>query len=173
MAAGIQFFEQAIAEDPTYALAYTGLADCYSLHVDYRSVPVVEGFEAAKAYARKAIELDDSLAEAHASLAWALFIYDWNWDEAEREFRRAIELDPRYASAHQWFAFLLAAKGAIGESLVEGHTAVELDAGSVSARRSLATCYYYARRWDQAIYHFERGDRDEPDGRGDVSACWA
>jgi len=157
VAAGIRFFEQAIAEDPNYALAYTGLADCYSLHVDYRSVPVVEGFEAAKAYARKAIELDDTLAEAHASLAWSLFIFDWNWPEAEREFRRAIELDPRYASAHQWYAFMLAAKGAFGEALVESHTAVELDAASASARRSLATCYYYAKRWDQATYHFERG----------------
>jgi serine/threonine-protein kinase len=157
VAAGIRFFEQAIAEDPNYALAYTGLADCFSLHVDYRSVPVVEGFEAAKAYARKAIELDDTLAEAHASLAWSLFIFDWNFAEAEREFRRAIELDPRYASAHQWFAFLLAAKGATNESLVESHTAVELDAGSVSGRRSLGACYYYARRWDQAAYHFERG----------------
>jgi serine/threonine-protein kinase len=156
VAAGIRFFEQAIAEDPGYALAYTGLADCYSLHVDYRSVPVVEGFEAAKVYARKAIELDDTLAEAHASLAWALFIFDWNWDEAEREFRRAIELDPRYASAHQWYAFLLAANGSVGEALLEAHTAVELDAGSTSARRSLATCYYYARRWDQAVYFFER-----------------
>jgi TolB-like protein/Tfp pilus assembly protein PilF/tRNA A-37 threonylcarbamoyl transferase component Bud32 len=157
IAAGIKFFEQAIAEDPRYALAYTGLADCYSLHVDYRSVPVVEGFEAAKAYARKAIELDDTLAEAHASLAWSLFIFDWNWAEAEREFRRAIELDPRYASAHQWYAFLLAAMGSVGEALVESHTAVELDPASASARRSLGTCYYYARRWDQAAYHFERG----------------
>jgi len=156
VAAGIGYFEQAIAEDPRYALAYTGLADSYALHVDYRSVPVVEGFENAKAYARKAIELDDSLAEAHASLAWALFIYDWDWDAAEREFRRAIELDPRYASAHQWYAFLLAAKGATGEALVEGHTAVELDAGSVSARRSLAVNYYYARRYDQVRYHLER-----------------
>jgi serine/threonine-protein kinase len=157
VAAGIRFFEQAIAEDPNYALAYTGLADCYSLHVDYRSVPVGEGFEAAKAYARKAIELDDSLAEAHASLAWSLFIFDWNWDEAEREFRRAIDLDPRYAPAHQWYAFMLAAKGALDEALVESHTAVELDPASTSARRSLGTCYYYARRWDQAVYHFERG----------------
>ena len=157
VAAGIKFFEQAIAEDPGYALAYTGLADCYSMHVDYRSVPVAEGFEAAKAYARKAIELDDTLAEAHASLAWSLFIFDWNWDEAEREFRRAIELDPRYSPAHQWFAFLLLAKGATDEGLVESHTAVELDAGSASARRSLGIAYLYARRWDQAIYHFERG----------------
>src|SRR5215218_6339239 len=157
VAAGIRFFEQAIAEDPRYALAYTGLADCYSLHVDYRSVPVVEGFEAAKMYARKAIELDDTLAEAHASLAWSLFVFDWNWAEAEREFRRAIELDARYPSAHQWFALMLAAKGAINESLVEAHTAVELDPASTSARRSLGSCYYYARRWDQATYHLERG----------------
>ena len=157
IAAGIRYFEQAIALDPNYALAYTGLADCYALHVDYRSVPVMEGFEAAKAYARKAIALDDTLAEAHASLAWSLFIFDWNWDEAEREFRRAIDLDARYATAHQWYAFLLAAKGATGEALVESHTAVELDPGSTSARRSLGNCYYYARRWDQAVHHFERG----------------
>jgi serine/threonine protein kinase/Tfp pilus assembly protein PilF len=156
VAAGIRYFEQAIAEDPTYAQAYTGLADCYSLHVDYRSVPVREGLENAKAYARMAIDLDDTLAEAHASLAWALFIYDWDWDEAEREFRRAIELDPRYASAHQWFAFLLVSKDAMSEALLEGHTAVELDPGSASARRSLAATYFYARRWDQARYHFER-----------------
>ena len=156
IAAGIQYFEQAIAEDPQYAQAYTGLADCYALHVDYRSVPVREGFESAKAYARKAIELDESLAEAHASLAWVLFIYDWDWDEAEREFRRAIELDPRYATAHQWFAFLLVTKASMNEALLESHTAVELDPGSASARRSLAAAYFYARRYDQARYHSER-----------------
>ncbi|MDQ3698995.1 MAG: tetratricopeptide repeat protein [Gemmatimonadota bacterium] len=156
VAAGIRYFEQAIAEDPTYALAYTGLADCHALEVDYRSVPVAGGFDVAKAYARRAIELDDSLAEAHASLAWSLFIYDWEWEGAERSFRRAIELDPRYAIAHQWYAFLLSSRGAFGEALVEGHTAVELDAGSVSARRALAWGYYYARRYDQARYHLDR-----------------
>jgi len=156
VAAGIRYFEQAIEEDPRYALAYTGLADCWALHVDYRAVPVREGFEKAKAYALKAIELDDSLAEAHASLAWVLFIYDWDWEGAEYEFRRAIELDPRYATAHQWYAFLLSTKGAMGESLVEGHTAVELDPGSVSARRTLGIAYCYARRYDQARYHLER-----------------
>jgi serine/threonine-protein kinase len=154
--AGIHYFEQAIAEDPSYALAYTGLADCHALHVDYRSVPVHEGFERAKAYALKAIALDDALAEAHASLAWCRFIHDWDWADAEREFRRAIELDPRYATAHQWFAFLLAALGNRAESLVEAHTAVELDSGSVSARRSLGWSYLYARRYDQARYHLER-----------------
>lgn len=156
VAAGIHFFKQAIAEDPEYALAYTGLADCYALEVDYRSVPVAEGFEAAKRYARRAIELDDSLAEAHASLAWSLFIYDWDWPTAEHEFRRALALDPRYASAHQWFAFLLVSRGNFEEALVEAHAAVELDPGSASARRSLAWCYFYARRFEQARYHLER-----------------
>src|SRR5262249_31346273 len=101
---GITYFEQAIEADPKYALAYTGLADCYALHVDYRSVHVAKGFERARTYAKRALELDDTLAGAHASLAWTLFIYDWDWDGAAREFRRAIELDSQYATAHQWYA---------------------------------------------------------------------
>jgi serine/threonine protein kinase/Tfp pilus assembly protein PilF len=153
---GIRHFEDAIAEDPSYSLAYSGLADSYSQLLDYRSVPVHEGFELAKKYARQAIALDDALAEPHASLAWSLFIYDWDWNAAEREFLRAIDADPQYASAHQWYAFLLASRGAIEQSLVEGLTAVELDAGSVSARRSLGWEYFYARRFDQARFHLDR-----------------
>ena len=153
---GIRYFEQAIALDPGYALAYTGLSDSYALHVDYRNVPVKDGFARAKMYARKALELDDSLAEAHNSLAWVLFIYDWDWDAAEREFRRAIELDPRYGTAHCWFAFLLASQGRLDEALIEGHTAQELDPGSVSLRRSLGYLYLYARRYEQANYHLTR-----------------
>ena len=153
---GIRYFEQAIALDPGYALAYTGLSDSYALHVDYRNVPVREGFARAKMYARKALELDDTLAEAHNSLAWVLFIHDWDWDAADREFRRAIELDPRYGTAHCWFAFLLASQGRLDEALVEGHTAQELDPGSVSLRRSLGYLYLYARRYEQANYHLTR-----------------
>jgi serine/threonine-protein kinase len=153
---GIRYFEQAIAEDPKYAPAYVGLADSYALHVDYRSVPVHEGFAHAKAYARKALALDESLAEAHASLAWSLFIYDWAWGEAAREFRRAIELAPGYAPGHQWYAFLLAARGQHEESLLEGHMAVELDPASVSSRRGLGWLYYYARRHEAAQYHLDR-----------------
>jgi serine/threonine-protein kinase len=149
----IAHFEQAIAEDPRYALAYTGLADSYALHVDYRSVPVDEGFAHARSYARQALALDDSLAEAHASLAWTLFIYDWDWAAAEMEFRRAIELDPDYATAHQWYAFLLLSRGRFDEALVEGHTAQDLDPASVSVRRSLAFLYLYARRYRRARHH--------------------
>lgn len=156
VAAGIRYFEQAIAEDPSFAPAYTGLSDSYALHVDYRSVPVQEGFELAKAYAIKALALDESLAEAHASLAWVLFIYDWDWTGAERQFQRAIELAPGYATAHQWYAFLLAARGRFEDALVEAHTAQELDPASVSIRRGLGGVYAYARRYEQARYHTER-----------------
>ncbi len=162
VAQGIRFFEQAIAADPRYALAYTGLADCFALHVDYRSVPVEEGYRRAKAYARKALELDESLAEAHASLAWCLFIHDWDWKGADGEFARAIELDPRCTVAHQWRASLLAALGRPEESLIEAHTALELDPASVSVRRSLGWNYYYAHRYDRARYHLLRAIEMNP-----------
>jgi len=156
VAEGIAFFEKAIEADPGYALAYTGLADSFALHVDYRSVPVNEGFERAKFHARKALELDEALAEAHASLAWSLFIYDWDWNAAAIEFRRALRLDPRYATAHQWYSFLLASQGRFEEALVEAHTAQELDSGSTSIRRTLGYVYFYARRFERAKYHLQR-----------------
>ncbi|MDQ4079578.1 MAG: protein kinase [Gemmatimonadota bacterium] len=159
----IAYFEQAIAEDATYALAYTGLADSFALLLDYRSVPVTEGHERAKSYARKALELDESLAEAHTSLAWSLFIYDWNFDLAERHFRRAIELDPRYATVRQWHAFALASRGRLDEALLEGHVAQELDPASVSIRRSLGWLYVYARRFEQANYHLSRAIEMNPE----------
>jgi tetratricopeptide (TPR) repeat protein len=158
----IRYFEQAIAEDPRYALAYTGLSDAYALQLDYRSVPVAEGFALAKHYARRALDLDDGLPEAHASLAWVLFVYDWQWEDAQREFRRSIELDPQYATAHQWYAFLLASRGRLDEALVEGHTAQELDPTSVSVRRTLGWLYYYARRFEQARYHLARAAAMNP-----------
>jgi serine/threonine-protein kinase len=152
----IDHFEHAIAEDPGYALAYAGLSDAYALLLDYRSVPVQEGFERAKEYARKAIALDERLAEGHTSLGWSLFIYDWDWEGAGREFERAIELDPRYATAYQWYAFWLASGGELDKALVAAHTAQELDPSSVSVRRSLGWVYYYARRFGQARYHMTR-----------------
>jgi TolB-like protein/tetratricopeptide (TPR) repeat protein len=159
----IDFFEQAIREDPRYALAYTGLADSFALLLDYRSVPVQEWHERAKEYARKALALDESLAEAHTSLAWSLFIYDWDWDAASQEFRRAIELDPKYATAHQWHAFSLASRGRLDEALLEGHVAQELDPASVSVRRTLGWLYYYARRYEQASYHLSRAIEMNPE----------
>jgi TolB-like protein len=156
LAAAIGYFQEAIREDPRYALAYTGLSDAYALELDYRSVPVHEGLDLAKEYALKAIALDDTLAEPHASLAWRYFIYDWDWAAAEREFRASIALNPRYAWSHQLYGFLLSAFERHGDAIVEGHTAVELDPGSVSARRAIGWQYYYARRFDQAQFHLDR-----------------
>jgi eukaryotic-like serine/threonine-protein kinase len=162
IAQGIRYFEQAIAEDPSYALAYSGLADSYALDLDYRGVPVVEGMERAKAEARKAIELDETLAEAHTSLAWVTFIYDWDWKAADQEFRRAIELNPRYSTARQWYAWYLMALGRFEEALAEGRVAVELDTGSASIRRSLGWLQYYSRQSEAALENLRRALTMDP-----------
>jgi serine/threonine-protein kinase len=153
--------EQAIVEDrATRRVCRAGWS--YALDVDNRTIPLAEAYCRAKENPHKALELDESVPSAHASLAWTLFIYDWQWDEAEREFRRAIALNPRYASAHQWFAFLLAARGQFDAALLEAHTAIELDPASVSARRALGWVYYYARRYDQAREHLARAIEMNP-----------
>lgn len=152
----IDYFCRAIAEDPNYAPAYAGLADSYALQLDYKSMPVEEGFRQARESARKALALDDTLAEAHASLAWTLFIYDWNWDDAEREFQRAVSLDPGYATARQWYSTYLAARGRHDDSIIEAHAALDLEPGSVSIRRSVGWAYFYARRYEPARQYLSR-----------------
>ncbi|MEA2713413.1 MAG: eukaryotic-like serine/threonine-protein kinase [Gemmatimonadales bacterium] len=162
IAEGLRYFEQAIAEDPEYALAYSGLADSYALDLDYRGVPVVEGMERAKAMARKAIALDETLAEAHTSLGWVTFIFDWDWPAAEREFSRAIQLNPRYPTARQWHAWLLVAMGRFDEALAEGRAAIDLDPASVSIRRSMGWLHYYARQYEPALDNLRRALAMDP-----------
>jgi serine/threonine-protein kinase len=156
IAEGIKYFEQAIAEDAGYALAYTGLADSYALQVDYRGLPVREGMERAREMARRALELDDTLAEAHTSLAWVSFIYDWDWTAAAAEFDRATRLNPAYSVARQWHSWFLVAMGQTAAALTEGRRAVELDPASVSIRRSMGWLHYYARDSDAALEHLRR-----------------
>src|SRR5256884_299067 len=152
----IAYFEQAIDHDPAYTLAYSGLSDSYALQVDYRAVPVTEGYKLARRYALKALELDDTLPEAHTSLAWVLFAYDWDWAAAERSYRRALELNPGYATGHHWYSFVLLVTGQADQALVEAHTALELDPSSISIRRGLGWLYYYTRRYEAAVYHLRR-----------------
>jgi len=152
----IAYFEQAIEHDPRYALAYSGLSDAYSLQVDYRGVPVTEGYERARIYALKALELDDSLAEAHTSLAWVLHVYDWDWVGAVRAYRRALELNPGYATAHHWYSYVLLITGQAEQAIVEAHAALELEPSSLSIRRGLGWLYYYTRRYESALYHLRR-----------------
>ncbi|HEU5169981.1 MAG TPA: protein kinase [Gemmatimonadales bacterium] len=162
LAEAIRYFEAAIANDASYALAYSGLADCYALHVDYRGMPVGEAMRRARELALRAIELDETLAEAHTSLAWVTFLYEWDWEAAGREFRRALALNPRYATAHQWYAWLLVSQGRTDEAVSEARTAAELDPASVSVRRSLGWIYYCARRYDTAAEHLRRAIAMDP-----------
>ena len=153
---GIRYFEAAIAEDADYALAYTGLADSYALQIDYRGAPVQEGLERARAEAQRALALDETLAEAHTSLAWVTFIYDWDWPLAARHFRRAIELNPRYSVARQWHSWFQVAMGQTELALSEGRQAIALDPASVSIRRSVGWLHYYARQPEQALEQLRR-----------------
>jgi TolB-like protein/Tfp pilus assembly protein PilF len=148
----LEHFEQAIEKDPAYALAWTGVSDCYAmLGMDrYAALPPREAYPKAKAAARKALEIDDGLAEAHTSLGYALLV-SWEWAAAEEQFRRAIDLNPEYAQAHHFYGFLLAARGRAEESLTQFRQALEIDPLSLITNADYGWAYYCAHRYDEAI----------------------
>jgi serine/threonine-protein kinase len=152
----IEFFKQALDRDPNYALAYSGLADSYSLLSNYGANPADETMPQARAAAQKALALDDNLAEAHASLAEILHNYDWDFPAEERELKRAVALNPNYATAHQWSAEYLSAMGRSEEAIAEARRAVELDPLSLIINRVYGESFYYARRYDEAIAQFRK-----------------
>ena len=147
----IEYFQQAIEKDPSYALPYSGLAGSYNMLGLYCVLPQTEVMPKAKAAAIKALEIDEQLAEAHASLGWTSFAFDWDWSGAEREFRRAIELNPGYATAHRWLANCLTGEGRLDGALAEIKRAKELDPVSLVTNAALGITLYYARNYDQAI----------------------
>ncbi|OLD56928.1 MAG: hypothetical protein AUI54_04515 [Acidobacteria bacterium 13_1_40CM_2_56_5] len=153
---GIDYFEKAIQKDPQYGLAYSGLADCYNLLSLYSALPPNKAMPRAKAAARKALQLDESLAEAHTSLAYTYLYYDWSWSAAEREFQHALELNPNYATAHHWYHEYLAAMGRFEEQLDEIRQAEELDPLSLIINTDVGWGLYYARSYDQAIEQLQR-----------------
>ncbi|HJQ70409.1 MAG TPA: protein kinase [Blastocatellia bacterium] len=159
---GIEYFSQAIEKDPTYALAYVGLADCYGLLTEYSTVPPEQSRQRAKAATMRALEIDDTLAEAHTSLA-AVHEYDWNWAEAEREYRRAIEMNPNYATAHHWYAMFLGGRARYVEGLREIRRALELDPLSLIINTGLGRLLYNARRNDEAIEQLKKTLEMDPD----------
>jgi TolB-like protein len=152
----VQYFEQAIAKDPTYGAAYAGLADCLSVLGWSGFVAPDEGCGRAISLAQKALERDRSLAEGHASLAWAMANYDYDFMSAEREFEGSIELNPRYATGHHWFGLYLALMGRYEESYTEHKRAIRLDPHSLMIRVTLGFAYWCARRYDQALDEFEK-----------------
>lgn len=147
----VQFFHEAIDKDPTFALAYVGLANCYlSISVPYID-SMQERASMVNAAAQKALEIDPNIGEAHATLAINHHFNEWKWAEADNEYRLAIELSPGYATAHHWYAEFLATEGRFDESFAEYHRALELDPLSLSANTDLGLNYYYAHRPDEGI----------------------
>src|SRR5437879_136515 len=148
----IEYFEQAIAADPNYALAYAGVADGYVWLPGYTAGTPRDCYPKATAAAKKALELDDTLAEARTSLAIAIWLYDFDFSQANREFLRAIELNPNYAIAHQQYGNItLSALGRFDDAIAEGKRAVELDPLSLVINTDLGSNYCFARRYDEAI----------------------
>jgi eukaryotic-like serine/threonine-protein kinase len=146
----IDFFQQAILKDPGYALAHAGQADSYALLADLNVLPAREVLPKLKSAAAKALELDDTLAEAHTSLAWAKF-RDWDWSGAEKEFKRALELNPGYPTAHSGYGEYLMVLGRFDEALREMSRAAGLDPLSPVVNLALGYRFYYARQYPQAI----------------------
>ncbi len=149
----LAFFEQAIERQPDYAQAYAGLADCYALlgSMPDAHVPASQAVPRAKATALKALEIDDTLAEARTSLAFVKWQYDWDWPGAEKEFQRALELNPGYATAHHWYAYQLITQGRKERALREIRLAQELDPLSLIINTDLGEILCYAGLYDEAI----------------------
>jgi serine/threonine protein kinase len=154
---GIDYFRNAINIDPGNALAYAGLADAYDgLGGAHTYMPPSESLPEAKAAAEKALELDDTLAEAHAALAYAEWFYDWDWPSADRGFKRAIELNPNSATAHLRYSECLITRTRFDESIAEGERAQELDPLSPLVLGALGYVYLGAGRYDQSIGQFQK-----------------
>lgn len=173
---GIEYFQQAVDLDPTYALAYAGLADSFSLLPQYAATPPGEVAAKARAAASKAIALDPNLAQAHASMAQVLWVLDWQFEEAERELRQAIELNPNYATAHHWLGLFLTQLGRNAEGRKEILRAQQLDPLSLIINRTVGTNYQFARQYDEAIAQYKKTleiDDSFPPVHADLAVTYA
>jgi TolB-like protein/Flp pilus assembly protein TadD len=149
---GVEYLQRAVEKDPTYAAAYAGLADSAGVSGFYGFASPEEGCGKAKAAARNALEIEE-MAEAHASLGWAIMHYDWDLSTAQREFQLAIALNPRYATAHQWYGHCLGYMGRFNEAFVELKCAIQLEPLSLIIATSYAGISWLGREWEQAIEH--------------------
>jgi TolB-like protein/Tfp pilus assembly protein PilF len=151
-----EYFQQAIEKDPLYALPYVGIADSHGSLAFYGFLRPNEAFTRAKAAAGRALELDDSLGEAHAALAWAHYCCDWDWSAAEREFKKAIELTPDYPMTHVWHAVFLFSMARFEEAIAEAELARELDPLSLICNGVVGVAYMMSRRYEEAIAEFRK-----------------
>jgi eukaryotic-like serine/threonine-protein kinase len=159
---GMNYFNEAIELDPRYSLPYAGLADTYVVLGNQHLMPASEAYPRAKASAIRALELDDTLAEAYATLGFVKGAYDLDWKESEDAFKKAIKLNPGYATAHQWYSAILRAEGRIDEAISEAFTAFQLDPLSTAINLNIALCLYCAQRYDEAIDRYRQISMIEP-----------
>jgi TolB-like protein/Tfp pilus assembly protein PilF len=165
MRKAIEYLQQATAKDPKYALAYSGLADCYIVMGDNGWLSQEELTKNAKEASTKAIALDNSLAEAHTSFA-SVKETEWNWREAENEYKRAIELNPNYPTAHHWYSIYLANMGHLDEAIAEARRAQELDPLSLQINKSVGDRYYDSRRYEEAHEQYRKTIEMDPNFPG-------
>ena len=159
----IDYFNQAIAKDPNYALAYAGLADSYTLLSVFGAASPQDSIPQARVAAKKALELDNTLAEAHASSGRILSGYDYDFERAIAEFERAIQLNPNYATSYHWISNgPLTARGEFDRAITEGKRAVELDPLSMIDNADLGQIYFYALRYDEAISQVAKAIEIDP-----------
>lgn len=154
MTSALEYYQQAIDKDPTYPLPYIGIADAYVILGAFGFIPPRESFPKGQAAARRALELDSNLGEAHAPLAFAAFYYDWDWNAAEREFHTCFELTPNYAIAHSWYATYLSGRGRYEEALAAAERALELDPLSLIFSSLVGMMHFEGHHLEQAIDHF-------------------
>jgi TolB-like protein/Tfp pilus assembly protein PilF len=147
----IEYFQQATAKDPAYALAYVGLADTYIYFSFFDVVPPREAMPKAKAAAARALEIEDRLGEAHVSLGYVSYMYDWDWPAAGKHFEQALTLNPAYSRAHTFYPFYLSSLGRSEEALAAANRSLDLDPASPAVSHSLAVQLYLARQFDHAI----------------------
>jgi len=152
----ITYFQEAVSRDPGYGQAYAGLADSHTYMANHGFLPPRDAAPQARVMAAKALEIDDTLAEGHTSLAYIRMVYDWDWPGAEREFRRSIELDPGYAKAHSLFACYFALQRRFDEAIGEVRRALELDPLSIYDNTNLGWHLHAARRYGAAIDQFRK-----------------
>jgi tetratricopeptide (TPR) repeat protein len=160
-----RYFKQAIDKDPTYARAYVGLADTYAASATNSWTAPTEGYPKAKAAVKKALELDDTLAEAHANSGALAMFYDLDWVRAEQEFKRALELDPNYPITYELYSYLLSITGRVEEGIAKINRAREADPLSVLLSSDAGQAYYWARRYDEAIKQYQQSiqmDANDP-----------
>ncbi len=160
----LEHFKNAIDHDPEFSLPYSSLAYAYTLiaAAGYGNIPKEDASQKAKVYVQRALEIDSTLAEAHAALGYIRFRIDWNWKGAEKEFKRAIELKPNYSTAHEWYALFLGVHARLDEALVEMNKAYELDPMSPSVSTGMARTYYWRGEYEKAIVQCEKTLQMEP-----------